>query len=77
MREFLDLMLKKEGYKVSLASMGRGLKLAEGYLRFDSHGYPHAQVRWDFRPEKVRPFHPETIVIMITALPLPIQRSRP
>jgi len=69
MREFLDIMLKKEGYKVSLASNGEEVvKLIENDL-FDL-------VLLDIRMpkvdgisalKKIKANSPETIVIMITA----------
>jgi len=69
MREFLDIMLKKEGYKVSLASNGEEvLKLIDKDL-FDL-------VLMDIRMPKldgisalknIKALSPETIVIMITA----------
>ena len=69
MREFLDIMLKKEGYKVSLASNGEEvLKLAERDI-FDL-------ILMDIRMpkldgigvlKKIKALSPETIVIMITA----------
>jgi two-component system response regulator PilR (NtrC family) len=69
MREFLDIMLKKEGYKVSLASNGEEvLKLTERDI-FDL-------VLMDIRMpkldgisalKKIKAISPETIVIMITA----------
>ena len=54
MREFLDIMLKKEGYKVSLASKWRrGIKAdRERYFRFDPHGYSDAKVGRDFHIKK-------------------------
>jgi len=69
MREFLDIMLKKEGYKVSLASNGEEVaKLVENDL-FDL-------VLLDIRMPKldgisalkrIKANAPETVVIMITA----------
>jgi two-component system response regulator PilR (NtrC family) len=69
MREFLDIMLKKEGYKVSLASNGEEVvKLIDSDL-FDL-------VLLDIRMpkvdgisalKKIKAIAPETIVIMITA----------
>ena len=69
MREFLDIMLKKEGYRVSLASNGEEvIRLAEKDL-FDL-------ILLDLRMpkidgigvlKKVKVLSPETIVIMITA----------
>ena len=69
MREFLDIMLKKEGYKVSLASNGEEVaKLVENDL-FDL-------VLMDIRMpkldgisalKKIKANAPETVVIMITA----------
>jgi len=69
MREFLDIMLKKEGYKVSLASNGEeALKLVEKDI-FDL-------VLMDIRMpkldgiatlKKIKATSPETVVIMITA----------
>ena len=69
MREFLDIMLKKEGYKVSLASNGEEvLKLIDKDI-FDL-------VLMDIRMPKldgisalknIKALSPETIVIMITA----------
>ena len=69
MREFLDIMLKKEGYKVSLAANGEEvLKLTEKDI-FDL-------VLMDIRMPKldgisalkrIKAISPETIVMMITA----------
>jgi two-component system response regulator PilR (NtrC family) len=69
MREFLDIMLKKEGYKVSLASNGEEVvKLIDNDL-FDL-------VLMDIRMpkldgisalKKIKSTAPETVVIMITA----------
>ena len=69
MREFLDIMLKKEGYKVSLASNGEEVvKLIDNDL-FDL-------VLMDIRMpkldgisalKKIKSIAPETVVIMITA----------
>jgi two-component system response regulator PilR (NtrC family) len=69
MREFLDIMLKKEGYKVSLASNGEEVvKLIDNDL-FDL-------VLMDIRMpkldgisalKKIKSTSPETVVIMITA----------
>jgi len=69
MREFLDIMLKKEGYKVSLASNGEEVvKLIDNDL-FDL-------VLMDIRMPKldgisalkrIKSIAPETVVIMITA----------
>src|SRR4030065_32553 len=69
MREFLDIMLRKEGYKVSLASNGEDVsKLIEKDI--------YDLVLLDIRMpkldgisalKKIKTVSPETIVIMITA----------
>ena len=69
MREFLDIMLKKEGYKVSLASHGEEvLKLAERDI-FDLILMDIRMPKLDGISvlKKVKTLSPETIVIMITA----------
>jgi two-component system response regulator PilR (NtrC family) len=69
MREFLDIMLKKEGYKVSLASNGEEvLKLAERDI-FDLILMDIRMPKLDGISvlKKVKTLSPETIVIMITA----------
>lgn len=69
MREFLDIMLKKEGYKVSLASHGEEvLKLAEKDI-FDLILLDIRMPKLDGIAvlKKVKALSPETIVIMITA----------
>jgi two-component system response regulator PilR (NtrC family) len=69
MREFLDIMLKKEGYKVSLASHGEEvLKLAERDI-FDLILMDIRMPKMDGISvlKKVKTLSPETIVIMITA----------
>jgi len=69
MREFLDIMLKKEGYRVSLASNGEEvLKLAEKDI-FDLILMDIRMPRMDGITvlKKVKTLSPETIVIMITA----------
>jgi two-component system response regulator PilR (NtrC family) len=69
MREFLDIMLKKEGYKVSLASHGEEvLKLAERDI-FDLILMDIRMPKLDGISvlKKVKSLSPETIVIMITA----------
>ena len=69
MREFLDIMLKKEGYKVTLASNGEEvLKLIEKDL-FDLVLMDIRMPRLDgiSALKKIKEISPETIVIMITA----------
>ena len=69
MREFLDIMLKKEGYKVSLASNGEEvLKLIDKDL-FDLILLDIRMPRLDGIGvlKKIKTASPETIVIMITA----------
>ncbi len=69
MREFLDIMLKKEGYKVSLASNGEEVaKLVENDL-FDLVLLDIRMPKLDgiSALKKIKAHTPETIVIMITA----------
>ena len=69
MREFLDIMLKKEGYKVSLASNGEEVaKLAENDL-FDLVLLDIRMPKLDGLSalKKIKANAPETVVIMITA----------
>jgi two-component system response regulator PilR (NtrC family) len=69
MREFLDIMLKKEGYKVSLASNGEEvIKLIEKDI-FDLTLMDIRMPRLDGigALKKIKTISPETIVIMITA----------
>jgi two-component system response regulator PilR (NtrC family) len=69
MREFLDIMLKKEGYKVSLASNGEEVvKLIEKDI-FDLVLMDIRMPRLDgiSALKKIKATSPETIVIMITA----------
>jgi two-component system response regulator PilR (NtrC family) len=69
MREFLDIMLKKEGYKVSLASNGEDvIKLTERDI-FDLVLMDIRMPRLDgiSALRKIKAISPETIVIMITA----------
>src|SRR4030066_1050000 len=69
MREFLDIMLKKEGYKVSLASNGEEVgKLVENDL-FDLVLLDIRMPKLDgiAALKKIKASSPETIVIMITA----------
>ncbi len=69
MREFLDIMLKKEGYKVSLASNGEEVaKLVENDL-FDLILLDIRMPKLDgiSTLRKIKATTPETIVIMITA----------
>jgi two-component system, NtrC family, response regulator PilR len=69
MREFLDIMLKKEGYKVSLASNGEDVaKLVENDL-FDLVLLDIRMPKLDgiSALKKIKANTPETIVIMITA----------
>ncbi len=69
MREFLDIMLKKEGYKVSLASNGEEVaKLVENDL-FDLVLLDIRMPKLDgiSTLRKIKASTPETIVIMITA----------
>jgi two-component system response regulator PilR (NtrC family) len=69
MREFLDIMLKKEGYKVSLASNGEEVtKLVENDL-FDLVLLDIRMPKLDgiSALKKIKANTPETIVIMITA----------
>jgi two-component system response regulator PilR (NtrC family) len=69
MREFLDIMLKKEGYKVSLASNGEEVvKLVDNDL-FDLVLLDIRMPKLDgiSALKKIKAIAPETIVIMITA----------
>ncbi|MGZ3539028.1 MAG: sigma-54-dependent transcriptional regulator [Thermodesulfobacteriota bacterium] len=69
MREFLDIMLKKEGYKVSLASNGEEVvKLVENDL-FDLVLLDIRMPKLDgiSALKKIKANSPETTVIMITA----------
>jgi len=69
MREFLDIMLKKEGYKVSLASNGEEVaKLVENDL-FDLVLLDIRMPKLDgiASLKKIKATAPETVVIMITA----------
>jgi two-component system response regulator PilR (NtrC family) len=69
MREFLDILLKKEGYKVTLASNGEEvLKLAERDI-FDLILMDIRMPKLDGIAvlKKVKALSPETVVIMITA----------
>jgi two-component system response regulator PilR (NtrC family) len=69
MREFLDIMLKKEGYKVSLASNGEEVsKLVENDL-FDLVLLDIRMPKLDgiSALKKIKANTPETVVIMITA----------
>jgi two-component system response regulator PilR (NtrC family) len=69
MREFLDIMLKKEGYKVSLASNGEEVvKLIDNDL-FDLVLLDIRMPKLDgiSTLKKIKAISPETIVIMITA----------
>jgi two-component system response regulator PilR (NtrC family) len=69
MREFLDIMLKKEGYKVSLASNGEEVvKVVENDL-FDLILLDIRMPKLDgiSALKKIKANSPETIVIMITA----------
>jgi two-component system response regulator PilR (NtrC family) len=69
MREFLDIMLKKEGYKVSLAPNGEEvIKLIEKDI-FDLILMDIRMPRLDgiSTLKKIKVISPETIVIMITA----------
>jgi two-component system response regulator PilR (NtrC family) len=69
MREFLDIMLKKEGYRVSLASNGEEVaKLVEDDL-FDLVLLDIRMPKLDgiSALKKIKANTPETIVIMITA----------
>jgi two-component system response regulator PilR (NtrC family) len=69
MREFLDIMLKKEGYKVSLALNGEEvLKLMEKDI-FDLILMDIRMPKLDgiSALKKIKALSPETIVIMITA----------
>ncbi len=69
MREFLDIMLKKEGYKVSLASNGEEvLKLIEKDI-FDLILLDIRMPKMDGIAvlKKIKATSPETVVIMITA----------
>jgi two-component system response regulator PilR (NtrC family) len=69
MREFLDIMLKKEGYKVSLASNGEEvIKVVENDL-FDLILLDIRMPKLDgiSALKKIKANSPETIVIMITA----------
>jgi len=69
MREFLDIMLKKEGYKVALASNGEEvLKLIEKDI-FDLALVDIRMPKLDgiSALKRIKSFSPETIVIIITA----------
>ena len=69
MREFLDIMLKKEGYRVSLASNGEEvLNLAEKDI-FDLILMDIRMPKLDGIAvlKKIKALSPETIVVMITA----------
>jgi two-component system response regulator PilR (NtrC family) len=69
MREFLDIMLKKEGYKVSLASNGEEVvKLVDNDL-FDLVLLDIRMPKLDgiSALKKIKVIAPETVVIMITA----------
>ncbi len=69
MREFLDIMLKKEGYRVSLASNGEEVaKLVENDL-FDLVLLDIRMPKLDgiSALRKIKASTPETIVVMITA----------
>jgi len=69
MREFLDIMLKKEGYRVSLASNGEEVvKLVDNDL-FDLVLLDIRMPKLDgiSALKKIKSTSPETIVIMITA----------
>ncbi len=69
MREFLDIMLKREGYKVSTASNGEEvLKLVEKDI-FDLVLMDIRMPKMDgiSALKKIKTLSPETIVIMITA----------
>ena len=69
MREFLDIMLKKEGYKVSLASNGEEVvKLIDNDL-FDLVLLDIRMPKLDgiSALKKIKSIAPETVVIMITA----------
>jgi len=69
MREFLDIMLKKEGYKVSLASNGEEVvKLMDDDL-FDLVLLDIRMPKLDgiSTLKKIKAIAPETVVIMITA----------
>lgn len=69
MREFLDIMLKKEGYKVTLASNGEEvIKLIEKDI-FDLALVDIRMPRQDGLSvlKRIKTVSPETIVIMITA----------
>jgi two-component system response regulator PilR (NtrC family) len=69
MREFLDIMLKKEGYKVSLASNGEEVvKLMDNDL-FDLVLLDIRMPKLDgiSTLKKIKAIAPETVVIMITA----------
>jgi two-component system response regulator PilR (NtrC family) len=69
MREFLDIMLKKEGYKVSLASNGEEVvKLMDSDL-FDLVLLDIRMPKLDgiSTLKKIKAIAPETVVIMITA----------
>ena len=69
MREFLDIMLKKEGYKVSLASNGEEVLK---YIDKDIFDLVLLDIRMPKMDgiavlKKIKATSPETIVIMITA----------
>jgi two-component system response regulator PilR (NtrC family) len=69
MREFLDIMLKKEGYKVSLASNGEEVATLVDNDLFDLVLLDIRMPRLDgiSALKKIKAIAPETIVIMITA----------
>jgi two-component system, NtrC family, response regulator PilR len=69
MREFLDIMLKKEGYKVSLASNGEEVLKTIDKDIFDLVLLDIRMPRMDGITvlKKIKAASPETIVIMITA----------
>jgi two-component system response regulator PilR (NtrC family) len=69
MREFLDIMLKKEGYKVSLASNGEEVLKYIGKDIFDLVLLDIRMPKMDGITvlRKIKSTSPETVVIMITA----------
>jgi two-component system response regulator PilR (NtrC family) len=69
MREFLDIMLKKEGYKVSLASNGEEVVKTVDNDLFDLVLLDIRMPKLDgiSALKKIKAISPETIVIMITA----------
>jgi two-component system response regulator PilR (NtrC family) len=69
MREFLDIMLKKEGYKVSLASNGEEVLKYIGKDIFDLVLLDIRMPKMDGIAvlKKIKSASPETVVIMITA----------